>query len=1018
MLQKTSVNFNFGQGLDTLTDPNQVALGKFTDLENSVFVQAEGLGSLEKRTGFDTIASFTGSSYLSTFNGNLLGVGSNILAYSNSITATVGYYQPLHLSTLTLSRNFYPPSVIDSARAENGFVGYVYRDSGNAQYAYYFAVIDGESGQQMLAPIVPTLSGGTQQFPSRVFYLNGRFVVTRDATTGSNSLLEFYTVDSRTLSVSSAGLISGNYRVNSSASVQIAHDGFVANNNLYVSWQGSSTSILASSIIGSNFTTGPIVAIASSSPSANGNIMISVTGDTSSATTIFTTWSTLYRNLTARVVATDQNLARRWEPQTVTCSGGAGIVNIASGAFQGNASLFFELEKNYAYNANAATNLVTSSRVTTQGSLSSQSVLVRSVGLASKAFTIASQICFLSMYSSPFQSTYFLQATSGTSLNTIGKMAYGNAASMATLPSTPNYALNLPNATVLGSSAQIAYLVKTQVQAVNKSLNTGSANASLYYGGADNANTGANVSTWTFDSFKTQGAETANNLHLNGGFLWAYDGMVIAEHNFHLYPDNISVTTTTSSGTGILLGAYFYQVVYEWQDAQGNIHESAPSVPVGVTAAAGGLNTIHIPTLRLTSKPPGFTNPVVVSIYRWSTSQPVFYKLMPSIVMTPVTLAAESIPVLDNIDFAALGGNQIIYTNGGVLENIGLPAVTSLALFDTRLWAISAENDSVLYYGLPGVQAEPAEMSDLQTYFVPPNISGVPVPGGNKCLFAMDDKLIVFKKNAIAYINGTGPDATGTQNNYSKPILITNGVGCDRPNSIVLIPQGLIFQSDNGFWLLSRDMSVKFIGSDVDKFSSCEVKSAVSIPGSTEARLTLGSSGQTLVYDYLVGQWNQQTNVPGIASCIYQGKQTILDSSSQVKLQSSSGFADNGVPTVMKWTTGWINLGGLQGYVRAYRMFILGKFMSPHTYRLDVAYDYNPQIVQTETINPTNTVGSGSQVEQWQINFLQQQCQSFQLTFNEISSGTAGAGLIISGMKLVYGAKADQPRNIGVRNKV
>lgn len=98
-------------------------------------------------------------------------------------------------------------------------------------------------------------------------------------------------------------------------------------------------------------------------------------------------------------------------------------------------------------------------------------------------------------------------------------------------------------------------------------------------------------------------------------------------------------------------------------------------------------------------------------------------------------------------------------------------------------------------------------------------------------------------------------------------------------------------------------------------------------------------------------------------------------------------------------------------------MDILGNFQSPHTYTMGIAYDYNPTIVQTATINPYNTIGSGSAVEQWRINFQRQQCQSFQLTFTEISSGTAGAGVMISGISLTYGRKKTYARNISPKNR-
>ena len=104
--------------------------------------------------------------------------------------------------------------------------------------------------------------------------------------------------------------------------------------------------------------------------------------------------------------------------------------------------------------------------------------------------------------------------------------------------------------------------------------------------------------------------------------------------------------------------------------------------------------------------------------------------------------------------------------------------------------------------------------------------------------------------------------------------------------------------------------------------------------------------------------------------------------------------------------------------MRAYRMYILGTFYSPHTYNIGIAYDYNPSIVQSTTINPTNSVGSGSIVEQWQVNFDRQSCQSFQLTFQEVASSSAGYGLTISGIKLVVGMKKDYARNIPATNKI
>jgi len=51
-LQKQQVAVNFGRGLDTKTDPWQVPVGNFLNLENTIFNK---IGRLEKRNGFEQI---------------------------------------------------------------------------------------------------------------------------------------------------------------------------------------------------------------------------------------------------------------------------------------------------------------------------------------------------------------------------------------------------------------------------------------------------------------------------------------------------------------------------------------------------------------------------------------------------------------------------------------------------------------------------------------------------------------------------------------------------------------------------------------------------------------------------------------------------------------------------------------------------------------------------------------------------------------------------------------------------
>ena len=230
--------------------------------------------------------------------------------------------------------------------------------------------------------------------------------------------------------------------------------------------------------------------------------------------------------------------------------------------------------------------------------------------------------------------------------------------------------------------------------------------------------------------------------------------------------------------------------------------------------------TLNVPTLRLTYKT---ANPVLVEAYRWSEAQQEYFKIGD----------LENDPTRDYVTFtdgnadSVILGNELIYTTGGVIEDIAPPPTDSLFLFDSRLWLIDSEDRNLLWYSKQVIENTPVEMSDLFTIYVAPTISAQGSTGDMKCLSAMDDKLIIFKENAIYYINGSGPDNTGANSTYSQPTFITSTVGCSNQQSIVFMQDGLMFQSDKGIWLLNRGLGTLYIGAPVEAFT-LNAKSSIS----------------------------------------------------------------------------------------------------------------------------------------------------------------------------------------------
>lgn len=1034
-LQKQTTSINFQKGLDTKPDPKQLAIGSFTSLKNSVF---DKLGQMKKRNGYAAITSLpNAASFLTTFKNNLTAIGNTLQSFSQGSNTWVqsGAIQPLQMSVLPLIRNSVNQTYADSAVSSSNLVCTVYAETTGSTQSFKFVVSDAATGQNVIASTA--LAADATLGTPKVFVLGSYFVIVYTNHPSAYNL-KFIAINTITLVVGAPQTISTS--VTPAATVNFG--GVVYNNSLYIAWNGASSSGIQATFITSTLVTSSTVTV----DGAHSATVLSMTADSAGVL-----WVNYYNSATSTgySAAISPALSSVLAPTQIISTGT--IANITSAAQNGVNTLFYEVTNSYTYDSGVPTNFIMTNTLTQSGTLGTPAVCLRSVGLASQAFTISGNIYFMSAYSSPYQPTYFMVKSTSTSANpvVIAKYAYSNGGGYCTT--------GLPSAIVSGTTVNVAYLFKDLVEAVNKNTNVpaGSQVNGVY------AQTGANLITINLTTSGLSTAEIGNDLHISGGFLWGYDGVTPVEHNFFLYPDSVESSAQATTGGFLAAQIYYYQIVYRWADNQGNIFRSAPSIPITVDIHSSGTATntitLKIPTLRLTYK---IANPVIIEIYRWSTNQQTYYQtgqtatpIFNPILNDPTT---DFVTVVDLNSDATILGNNILYTTGGVLEDVNAPSFNAMTLFDTRLWGIDAEDPNVAWPSKTVLEATPVEFSPEDTIYVAPNISEKQSTGPLRCLFPMDDKIIFFKESTLYYINGTGPDITGANSQYSEPTFIASPVGCSNQNSIVLIPRGLMFQSKVGIWLLGRDLSVSYIGAPVESFNSATVLSAVSIPNSNQVRFTL-STGTTLMYDHYTGQWGEFEGVAGVSSTIYNSLHTYMSTPvtvtpptgqpyttpSQVYQETPGLYLDGSRPVNMSFVTGWISLAGVQGYKRAYYLFLLGQYSSPHTFTMGIAFDYATSIVQQPQIFPNNSNGlwggndlwgdddnvdlvndnnwgGSNAVEQWQINFQNQLCQSFQLTFNEIFDATqglpAGAGLTISTLNLVYGAKKGFSKNIAAAN--
>lgn len=1024
MVQKTTIPINFGKGLDLKSDPFQVAVGNFESLENSIFQKG---GLLSKRNGYGLLTSQNpDSSYLTTLNGNLLSIGTTVNAYSQSLGEWIskGRLEPCSLSVLPLIRNNLNQTQCDSVIA-NGMVLTAYSQINNSTTTYFYAIADSVTGQNIAQPSsIPVIAGGVISGSSRTFVVGNYFVIVSQVTVTATKFLQYVSIplSNPVNIVTNLPNVSLAQNVTSEAysaiSANPGWDGVVSNLTLVVAYnttaggQGVHVASLTEAQIAANAASSTIHSFTGATFIA---AILSICVDITVNPNIFyiSFWNNATSNgYTCAVFIGFGIITTQFTPQQIITS--MAVVNLSSAAQNNSCLVFSEVTHAYSYDSAIPSNFIDGVTVSSAGVVGTPYVAIRSVGLASKSFIVNGTVYFLAAYQSPFQPTYFLMngsLTTSAKPIIVAKLAYENGGGYLTL--------GLPSVTLTNGVAQIPYLFKDLVEALNTLDNTTQTTAGGIY-----SQTGINLVSFTIGSLDIDTVELGQALQISGGYLSMFDGYLPVEQNFFLWPDSVEVTTSTSGGL-LTAQTYFYQVTYEWSDNQGNIYRSAPSIPVSVTTTGStSSNTVNVPNLRLTLK---IANPVKIVIYRWSSSQQVYNQITSIIAPQLNSTTADSIAYVDTLADSSIVGNNIIYTTGGVVEDVNGPATNIMTVFDTRVWLVDAEDPNLLWVSKQVIEATPVEMSDLFTIYVAPNIGTTSSTGPITAIFPMDDKLIIFKKNAIYYINGVGPNNLGTTSigcslgNYSQPIYVTSVVGCTNQRSIVLTQEGLMFQSDKGIWKLGRNLQPSYIGAAVEGFNSSIVNSANVIPETNYVLFTL-NTGEMLMYDYYYGQWGTFVGAPAISSCIYNGLHTILTPFGEILQETPGLYLDNSNPVLLSFTTSWFNLASLQGYERFYDFYILAQYKSPHLLQCQVSYDYNDSIFHQVLIQPKNfspsvpspfgvptPFGSPGNKEQWKIHAKQQLCESFQLSITEVfdpSMGVvAGAGFTMSGLSCQVGIK-------------
>ena len=511
-----------------------------------------------------------------------------------------------------------------------------------------------------------------------------------------------------------------------------------------------------------------------------------------------------------------------------------------------------------------------------------------------------------------------------------------------------------------------------------------------------------------FDPKAYRGVQEGKATTLPGGYVATYDGTRVYESGFFLFPEAITVAMATPGGV-LSDGTYNYRFRWEWQNAKGEREWSSYCGNIAVTFSGGGAAqkaTFTVPTNPFTKK-----SNVYLAVFRTAiNSAGPFYRISP---MDPGlggfiknNINADTVTFVDDTALYSPSGADGMtdlelvqqapdYQADGELDSIPPPCTTVVAAGQGRVFTLDPEDRNLVWFSKLRQSGDAVMFNDTNSIQCP-GAGGLEVTG----LEVADNAVVIFKEDAIYVASGNGPSNVPTGlDSYGEPQRVAD-IGCDESSSIIRTPVGIFFRSKKGPYLLDGGYQTHFIGAEViDYFAG--MKHAVHLPDLHQVRWYGTTGGYVLMYDYLIGEWSRWTGLAGLSAVVWQDTVCFLVAAGPMEPYAAA-WTDAGTAIVLDVQTAHFKPGGLAGFVRGREIEVVGEFMSAHSLRIRVYYDYSTTATddQTWTVSPAS-----SGPERVRVHLSRQKFTAVSIRITDVTPTGTGEGLKLTGLGFVWGAK-------------
>lgn len=463
-----------------------------------------------------------------------------------------------------------------------------------------------------------------------------------------------------------------------------------------------------------------------------------------------------------------------------------------------------------------------------------------------------------------------------------------------------------------------------------------------------------------------------------------------------LSPVNATFTVSGAALAGPSVIQYLYRVV----DADGTITRSAPSPAQSQTFGVGAGNAVIVKPL--THLMPGATCQIELYLSDVNDVEPRLFSVTDndtSVTTITIAITPSSVPA----------GTETIYTYGGGIENVPLPASRAVSVWRNRMHVASG---SELWSSL---EREDGVGPRFNEAFVTQWDDG---EGDIIAIAPVDwNYFAIFKRNAIAVVTGSGPTPTpggGVSGNYETQTLRVRK-GLINARSILTGPGGVYFQSlaDKRIYCATTSLEVQDVSQGMEDYTTETVVATNYVEKDRQLHFFM-DSGAILVLDYAhptpeqpAGRWSRWTT----SGLLVAAGATIDTDGTPVHIEAAGALRTPGtgwqdatssasVDVLMAVTTGDLAAAGaILGEFRLDAVRTLGEWLATHTLKATITSDYGA-VVTTHTSAAITAAPEEMFIRPGGHN----RAQAVKVKLEELSS--SGQGFVFTGLVLTVQPKA------------